>query len=108
MAFDCDQWRYELTLNRLRDFIDPDTDRPWNDEIMLLFIRNAFPDSNSGRVSIYSHRDLFGRKKFDQIPISPDSSNNGTPSSKTSGSQRYTRQRAAVYLRATIVTPLCI
>lgn len=64
-----DQWRYELTLNRLRDFIDPDTDCPWTDEAMLLFIRDAFPDSNSGSVSIYSHRDLFGRKKFDQIPI---------------------------------------
>ena len=32
-----DQWRFELTLNRIRDFIDPSTNRPWTDDVMRLF-----------------------------------------------------------------------
>ena len=64
-----DQWRFELTLNRIRDFIDPSTNRPWTDDIMRLFIREAFPDTSGSNVSIFSHRDLFGRKIYNRVPI---------------------------------------
>ena len=36
---------------------------------MRLFVRNAFPDSSGGKVAVYSHRDLFGRKKIDQVSV---------------------------------------
>lgn len=68
-AAHADQWRYELTLNRLRDFIDPTTVKPWTDDVMRLFIRSAFPDSSGSNVSIFSHKDLFGRKLYTKVPI---------------------------------------
>ena len=64
-----DQWRFELTLNRLRDFIDPNTNSPWTDDVMRLFIRDAFQDSSGSSISIFSHKDLFGRKLYDKVPI---------------------------------------
>ena len=102
-----DQWRFELTLNRIRDFIDPSTNRPGLTTSCACLSGDAFPDSSGSNVSIFSHKDLFGRKLTTKCQ-SNASSPNGIRSKTTQGERRCTKQPAATFLQATTATPQSI
>ena len=53
-----DQWRHELTLNRIQDMIDPDTNELRTNENITLYIEEAF-DTVNGQVSmLYNSRTI--------------------------------------------------